>query len=84
MICVVGKEKAVIGFSLAGIKKRYKSLNDIKDEKIIIIESETAQKEKDIIGRIKKDRIVIELPSESGNTGDDESRLLKRIAGISN
>ncbi len=38
MICIVS-DKYETGFMLAGIKKTYKSLEDINDEKIIITEN---------------------------------------------
>lgn len=67
MICIIGKTKISAGFNLAGIKKTYRSLNDIKDENIILIEKAIAEKEKDLICQLEKDRIIIELPQKIDN-----------------
>ncbi|MBW6451152.1 MAG: hypothetical protein K0B02_00290 [DPANN group archaeon] len=64
MICIIGNTKIAAGFNLAGIKNTYNSINEIKDETIIIIEEDIAENEKELIGQLTSDKIIITLPKK--------------------
>ncbi len=62
MICVIGMKDTVTGLGLAGIKKSYGSPKDIDDEKVIIIDNQSAKiYERELAELEEKGKIVIRI-----------------------
>ncbi|MEA3229328.1 MAG: V-type ATP synthase subunit F [archaeon] len=59
MICIIGDKDTVTGLNLAGIKKSYRRPEDVKDEKVIIVDGKNMEEFREELE--KSGKIVIEL-----------------------
>ena len=79
MICTVTKELE-IGFMFAGIKNTYNNLDEIKDEKIAIIDPVFLENKSKIKELEKKGLLII--PASKTQTNRITNEFVKKIVGI--
>lgn len=77
MIAVVGSRDVRIGFGLAGVKNAYKSIRDVGDEKIVLIED---VKQEEPVFSADASQIVIQFSLQKKSPKINE-KFIKQVIG---
>ena len=77
MIAVVGSRDVRIGFGLAGVKNTYKSINEIKGEKIVLLED---VKQEGFVFSADASQIVIPFSLQKKSPKINE-KFIKQVIG---
>ncbi len=75
VVCFVGEKKRSVGVLLAGIKKWYPSLENVREELVVIVDPTVAEREKERLEEMMLSRVVVKLPREDGSLPERSGRL---------